>query len=111
VFVFPVAILAGPAITDVRTALGFIGSNGQFGMDSVALAPADSGLRSFEIVGLVRTWKGQPTTVSPRTIALRSGAEGSLPAEINFFSTKSANPALRPKLRITYVPQTSYGIP
>jgi hypothetical protein len=111
VFVYPLAILAGPAITDVGSALGFAGPTGQFGMDSVSLAPADSGLRSFEIAGLVRTWKGQATTVSPRTLALRSGAEGSLPAEINFFSTQATNPALRPKLRITYVPQTSYGIP
>jgi hypothetical protein len=111
VFVYPVAILAGPAVTDVASALQFLGSNGQFGLDSLSLAPGDSGVRSFEIVGLVRTWRGQPTTVSPRTIALRSGAEGSLPAEIDFFSTKAANAALRPRLRITYVPQTSYGIP
>ena len=110
VFVYPLAILASPAVTDVASALQFLGSNGQFGLDSLRLAPGDSGLRSFEIVGLVRTWRGQPTTVSPRTIALRSGAEGSLPAEIDFFSTKAAA-AVRPKLRITYVPQTSYGIP
>ena len=110
-FVYPLAVLAGPAVTDVASSLQFLGTNGQFGLDSLRLAPGDSGVRSFEIVGLVRTWRGQPTTVSPRTIALRSGAEGSLPAEIDFFSTRAANPALRPKLRITYVPQTSYGIP
>ena len=98
-------------MTDVASSLQFLGSNGQFGLDSLSLAPGDSGVRSFEIVGLVRTWKGQATTVSPRTIALRSGSEGSLPAEIDFFSTKAALAAVRPRLRITYVPQTSYGIP
>lgn len=111
VYVYPLAILAGPAVTDVASSLQFLGSNGQFGLDSLSLAPGDSGVRSFEIVGLVRTWKGQATTVSPRTIALRSGSEGSLPAEIDFFSTKAALAAVRPRLRITYVPQTSYGIP
>lgn len=110
VFVFPNAILAGPVVTDVASALQFIGPNGQFAMDSVKTAPADSGVRSFEIVGLVRTWRNNPTTVSPRTIALRSGAEASLPARIDFYSTRAA-PAVRPKLRITFVPQTSYGIP
>lgn len=110
VFVYPLAILAGPAVTDVASSLQFLGANGQFGLDSLKLAPGDSGLRSFEIVGLVRTWRNQPTTVSPRTIALRSGAEGSLPAEIDFFSTKGPL-AVRPKLRITYVPQTSSGLP
>ena len=110
VYVYPVPVLAGPTITDISSALQFIGVNGQFGLDSVTMAPADSGVRSFELVGLVRTWKGQPTTVSPRTVALRSGGEGSLPAEFDFFSTKAA-PALRPRLRITYIPPFPYGLP
>lgn len=110
VFVYPVAVLAGPTITNIGSALQFIGPNGQFGLDSVQMAPGDSGVRSFEIVGLVRTWKGQPTTVSPRTVALRSGGEGSIPAEFDFFSTK-APLGLRPRLRITYVPQVQYGLP
>lgn len=111
VFIYPVPVLAGPTITDISSALQFIGANGQFGLDSISMAPSDSGTRSFEIVGLVRTWKGQPTTVSPRTVALRSGGEGSLPAEFNFFSTKSPNVALRPRLRITYIPPFPYGLP
>ena len=110
VFIYPVPVLAGPVITDITSALQFIGVNGQFGLDSVSIAPADSGVRSFEIVGLVRTWKGQPTTVSPRTVALRSGGEGSIPAEFDFFSTRAA-PGLRPRLRITYVPPVPYGLP
>src|SRR6185503_1506733 len=110
IFVFPNAILAGPTVTNAGSALGFIGTNGQFGLDSLLIAPGDSGQKSFEIVGLVRTWKGNPTTTSPRAIALRSGLEGQAPGEIDFFSTKAAA-ALRPRLRITYVPQTSFGIP
>jgi hypothetical protein len=110
IFIYPVPVLAGPTITNIASALQFIGVNGQFGLDSISMAPGDSGVRSFEIVGLVRTWKNQPTTVSPRTVAIRSGAEGSVPAEFNFFSTRAA-PALRPRLRITYVPPVQYGLP
>lgn len=110
VFIFPLAILAAPVVTDIASALLFVGPPGQFGMDSVRIAPSDSGLRSFEIAGLVRTWRNQSTNVSPRTIALRSGAEAQLPAEFDFFSTRGPL-GVRPRLRITYVPQTSYGIP
>jgi hypothetical protein len=110
VYVFPVPILASPAVTDYQSALQFLGGAGQFGLDSLLLTPADSGLRSFEIVGLVRTWRQQPLTVSPRTLALVSGAEGQLPDEFDFFSTK-APVAVRPRLRITYVPPTSSGLP
>lgn len=110
VYVFPLAVLATPAVTDPATLLRFVSSAGIVGLDSLRLAPADSGVRSFEIVGLVRTWRNQPETVSQRALGLLSGAEGQLPAEIDFFST-AAPPAVRPRLRITYVPQTSFGVP
>ena len=110
-YVYAEAILASPsAVTDIGSLLQFLSAPGSFGLDSVSSAPADSGVRSFEIVGLVRTWRGQTSTVSPRSVALLSAAEGQLPGEINFFSSE-APLAVRPRLRITYVPQTSYGLP
>ena len=110
VYVFPLAILATPAVTDPATLLRFVSSAGFVGLDSLRMAPSDSGVRSFEIVGLVRTWRNQTQTVSPRALGLLSGAEAQLPAEIDFFSTQAPS-AVRPRLRITYVPQTSYGVP
>jgi hypothetical protein len=110
IFVFPAAVLASSSITDTRTLLQFVGAIGQFGLDSVAMSPADSGLRSFEIVSLVRTWRGTTNDISPRAIALRSNGEGGSPVEINFFSSRVGG-AVRPRLRITYVPQTSFGLP
>jgi hypothetical protein len=110
VFVFPAAVLASSSITDTRTLLQFVGAIGQFGLDSVAMAPTDSGLRSFEVVPLVRTWRGTTNDISPRAIALRSNGEGGSPAEINFFSSRVGG-AVRPRLRITYVPQTTFGLP
>jgi hypothetical protein len=110
VYVFPAAVLASSAITDTRTLLQFVGGIGQFGLDSVAMAPVDSGLRSFEIVSLVRTWRGTTPDISPRAVALRSNGEGGSPGEIDFFSFRVGG-AVRPRLRITYVPQTSFGLP
>ena len=110
IYLHPLAILASPVVTDIATALGFLSPPGSFGLDSVAVVPGDSGVKSVEIVGLVRTWKAQPTTVSPRTLGLLSAVEGQLPAEVNFFSTR-APVGLRPRLRITYAPQTNYGLP
>jgi hypothetical protein len=110
VYVFPAAVLASSSITDTRTLLQFVGAIGQFGLDSVSMAAADSGLRSFEVVALVRTWRGTTSDISPRAIALRSAGEGGSPVEINFFSSRVGG-AVRPRLRITYVPQTSFGLP
>jgi hypothetical protein len=109
VYVFPSAVLVQSSITDVRTLLQFVSASGIYG-DSIPMAPADSGVRSFEVVRLVRTWHGTSGEVSPRSIVLRSSGEGGKPGEIDFFSSK-AGAAVRPRLRITYVPQTSFGLP
>ena len=110
-YVYPLAILAAPIVTDIASALLFLAPTGQFGLDSVRLAPGDSGVRSFEIAGLVRTWRNQTTNVSPQKhrAAQRRGRR-SCPARFDFFSTRGPL-GVRPRLRITYVPQTSYGLP
>lgn len=110
IWIYPVAVLAAPVVTNIANQLQFLGTAGQFGLDSIRVSPADSGVRSFELAGLVRTWKGLTLQVSPRSIALRSGAEGQLPAQFDFYSTRGPA-AFRPRLRITYVPVTSYGVP
>jgi hypothetical protein len=110
VVVFPVAVAAGPTVTDVFTVLQFLSPPLSFGLGSMSTVPRDSGLKSIEVVSLVRSWRGVSSTLNPRAIALRAGNEWLKPGEITFFSTKAA-PALRPRLRITYVPPTAYGLP
>ena len=110
VWVFPVAILASPVISDAGTVLRFVSGSGFLGLDSLRLAPGDSGQRAFQIVGLVRTWHNTTEEVSPNAIGMLSGSEAQLPAEIDFFS-REAPAAVRPKLRITYVPQVNIGLP
>jgi hypothetical protein len=108
--VFPVAILSSPTVTDVSSLLQFIGNAGEFGLDSLSLVPNDSGVRSFEIVGLTRLWKQQSATSAQRAIALLSGFEAQRPGQIDFYSTR-APVGLRPRLRITYVPASNFGLP
>lgn len=108
--VYPIAVLSTPAVTDVTSLLQFVGNAGEFNLDSLFIAPGDSGVRSFEIVGLTRLWKNQPATVAQRALALLAGTEGQRPAQIDFFSSR-APAALRPRLRITFVPAINYGLP
>jgi hypothetical protein len=79
------------------------------GVDFRRLVPRDSGERAFTLVNLVRSWSVLNPDVT-RFIALRFEGEGSLGNEIRFFS-RSAPPALRPRLRITYMPRTEFGLP
>lgn len=103
-------VLSAPSITDVFTAATFLGGYSVYGVDTLIMMPRDSGLRSIELVNLVRTWKSVGTANSSRSIVLRTPQEGTSPAELSFFSMEGPV-AVRPKLRLTYVPRRGFGIP
>jgi len=112
--VFPQVVTAGVAVTDVARALRFLGpapgALDPLALDSLRVVPADSGVRSFEMLHVLQDWSFRPDTLAPRAIALRSSLEGSIPQQAAFFSTE-APPEVRPKLRISYVPRVPFGLP
>ena len=74
------------------------------------MAPADSGVREFEMIGLVRAWKNTSPTRTPRAFALRSATEGHNGRQADFFSNE-APVAVRPRLRLFYLPRQPEGVP
>ena len=108
--VVPQVVVAGPTVTDLSTALTFLGGENAFGLGHMMTVPSDSGVKIVELASVVRTWHGVSPSVLPRAVALTSGDEAGTPTQVDFFSTRSAA-AVRPKLRIVYVPRASYGIP
>lgn len=109
VYAYVLPLGASKVVTDIRTAIQFAGPAGSFGLDSVGLAPRDSGLRSLEIANLVRTWRLAGSDV-PRAIALALSSESISTSAVDFFSREAA-PAVRPRLRLTYVPRSQFGLP
>jgi hypothetical protein len=110
VSIYTQPVLAAPTITDVYTAALFLGGAGLYGIDSVRYAPRDSGARSIELVNLLRFWRAVGSANTSRSIVLRSPLEGNIPGEIDIVSMEGPV-ALRPRLRITYVPRRGFGIP
>lgn len=101
------AVTSGAAVTDIARALLFLTiSTG----DTVRMAAADSGLRSFEMIGLVRAWRATSVLRTPRAFALRSETEGHLARQVDFFSSE-APVDVRPRLRLTFLPRQPDGIP
>lgn len=101
------AVTAGPTVTDVARALLFLTSSTT---DSVPLVAADSGVRAFEMIGLVRAWRNTKPDRTPRAFALRSRTEGQSGRQVDFFSLE-APLDVRPRLRLSYLPQQPPGIP
>jgi hypothetical protein len=61
------------------------------------------------LVNAVRAWRFLPSGTQ-RAIVLRAAAEGNQTGEVRFFSSEAAA-AQRPRLRLTYIPRTSFGLP
>ncbi len=110
VTIYTQPVLASPFITDVGTASTFLGAAGLYGIDSVRFSPRESGVRTIELVNLLRFWRAAGQANTSRSIVLRSPQEGNLPGELDFVSTRGPL-ASRPTLRITYVPRRGFGIP
>ena len=103
-------VLVGAQITDVATMVQLAGAPTIVGLDTVRLVPKDAGLRSIELVRLFRAWRQVGAENAIRAIVLRAALEANSSAELNFVSTEGAA-ALRPQLRITYVPRRGFGLP
>jgi hypothetical protein len=103
-----VPILASDQLNDLHSQLEFSGSAAF--VDSLEVVPKDSGVVNVEMVGLVRAWRGQDQKRTPRLAALFLTSEGVRVASFDFFSMEAA-PALRPRLRITYVTRVNTGQP
>lgn len=76
------------------------------------LTPSASDTVWLNINTLMRQWSSaNPTQAQPTAIILRSRLEGGTAGALRFHSTAAADPALRPKLVITYTPGAVLGQP
>lgn len=106
---FPLVVTAGKEITDPGRS-AFLTNAPLAGFDSVQFAPADSGLVEIEVVNALRAWSLPISANAQRGIVLRAGPESMDPRFVSFFSS-SAPAGLRPRLRVSYSPVRSFGIP
>lgn len=109
--VVPLIGVSSSLVTDLRRAME-LAAPGLFTnppLDSLLLVPSDSGVRSVDVLGVVRTWAALPANVY-RALVLRSSHEGSEPGEARFYSIE-APAGLRPRMRVTYLPRVDRALP
>lgn len=103
-------VLADTSIKDLSRIAQLAAPGATLSIDSVRFAPNDSGARVLPLVNLLRVWRTLPATTQ-RAIVLRASSEGHQVAAIRFFSTEASIAALRPRLRISYIPRTEFALP
>lgn len=110
--VFPAPVSTTPAVTDIRRIAQLIYPPFTFGLTGLVFAPNDSGERRLEVVGLVRQWSLTSQLENPpqTAIVLRGADEGRSTGRLAFFGLDAA-PELRPRLRLSFVARSRFGIP
>jgi hypothetical protein len=104
--IVPFELGTGNLVTDLKRVLVFL----LVGMDSVGVAPKDSGPRTFEMIQALRRWRFTTAARTPRAIALRATREGLDGWQADFYSQR-APISVRPRLHVTYMPLLRSGIP
>jgi hypothetical protein len=107
---YPQPVVASDLVTDLHQAANLLGGLVGFRLDSLRRMPSDSGDVSLEVIGLIQVWRLVDAEQSSRALVLRLPTEGTYQDELYFYSTEAAA-ALRPRLRIVYVPRVGFGLP
>jgi hypothetical protein len=104
-------VVAGHTITDLERAATLLTTGGIYA-PTLRRLPRDSGTVHLDLNVLVQQWRtfGLPRPF-PSAIVLRTDSEGQSAQALRFFGAANANPALRPKLRVSYTPSIAFGRP
>jgi hypothetical protein len=112
--VIPNVVIANSAVVEIARAAMIIDSTASggsvFGLPGFRTFPSDNVEKRLELVNVARFWISPSAATVPHAIVLRSFTEGRSVTEAQFYSTLAA-PALRPRLIISYLPRSEFGIP
>ena len=111
VFIEPLIPSSSNVVTDIRRLLDLAAAASFYGLDSTRFLAADSGEKSINVIGIIRSWRFLSKTV-PRAVGLRLVGEGQQATDVRFLSMEGATtPQQRPRLRITYLPRAEFALP
>lgn len=106
---FPRLVTAGVVVDDPARA-AFLANPPRLGFDSLRVVPSDSGEVEVEVVNALRAWSFDPLRTAQQAIILSSKFEGMRAPFAMFFSVE-APLEVRPRLRVSYSPIRTFGVP
>lgn len=106
----PLLVLAGGALTDPRRAAQVTAPLTVIALAPLNTSPGGFGPKEVQIGPVFRYWAVQTAAQLPRAIVLESVTEDYSAQQALFYSS-SADPALRPKLRISFTHRSRIGVP
>ncbi len=108
-------VRATKAVTDPAQAAVLsvdpIAISSSFAVPEVRVSPSDTRVDTIPLAHILLFWKSEGPETMQRSIVLQSSSQGLDPRRFYLYSSSASDESLRPKLRITYIPRSGFGLP
>ncbi len=111
----PRVVIASPLVTDVSKAALLLADLTTVPLVSVRVNPSQYRSDTLSLVSrsasIVTLWRAEGPRVMQRAIVLQSASEGHDPRRFLIYSNTALPDSLRPRLHLTYIPRSGFGLP
>ena len=111
----PRVVVASPIVTDVSKAALLLADPTTVPLLSVRVNPSETRVDTLVLVSktanLVTLWRAEGPNRMQRAIVLQSSGEGRDARRFLLYTNASPVDSLRPRLHLTYIPRSGFGLP
>ena len=111
----PRVVIASPIVTDVAKAALLLADVTTVPLLAVRVNPFETRSDTIALVSraasIITLWRAEGPTRMQRAIVLQSSSEGHDARRFLIYSNTAADSSLRPRLHLTYIPRSGFGLP
>jgi hypothetical protein len=111
----PRVVIASPNVVDISKAALLLAEPTTVPLLAVRVNPNETRTDSIVLVSkgasIVTLWRAEGPTLMQRAIVLQSSGEGRDPRRFLLYSDAAPQDSLRPRLHLTYIPRSGFGLP
>jgi len=108
-------VVASPIVTDESKAALLLADPSTVPLLSVRVNPNETRIDTLVLVSksanLVTLWRAEGPTRMQRAVVLQSSGEGRDARRFLIYSNDAQTDSLRPRLHLTYIPRSGFGLP
>jgi hypothetical protein len=111
----PRVVVASPIVTDVSKAAILLAEPTTVPLLAVRMNPSETRIDTLVLVSkaanVVTLWRTEGPRIMQRAIVLQSSGEGRDARRFLLYTNSAPTDSLRPRLHLTYIPRSGFGLP
>ena len=111
----PRVVIASPSVTDISKAVLLLAEPTTVPLRAVRVNPNETRTDTLVLVSktasIVNLWRSEGPRLMQRAIVLQSSGEGRDARRFLLYTNSAAADSLRPRLHLTYIPRSGFGLP